>query len=51
MYHYLIQDFYDPVWPNLAASAVCTAILWLKMHAVHKQVRAAGTPPQSSAQE
>lgn len=37
--HWIVQDFYDPVWPNIAASAVCTIIVWLKLHSIHKHLK------------
>ena len=36
LYHWIVQDFYVPVWPNLVAEAVVTAFLWSKLHAMHK---------------
>ena len=36
LYHYLILDFYDPVWPNIAASAVLTVIVVGKLRAMEK---------------
>lgn len=34
--HLLVDDFWTPVWPNLAASAVLGGPVWLKLHAIHK---------------
>ena len=36
VFHYLVQDFYNPVWPNLAASAVCTTLVVLRLRAHEK---------------
>ncbi len=36
LYHWLVQDFYNPVWPNLVAEAVVTGFIWSKLHAMHK---------------
>lgn len=32
-WHYLIVDFYDPVWPNLAASVVVGVAVWFRLRA------------------
>lgn len=37
--HWVVNDFYTPVWPNIAASAVVGTILWFKLHAIHKHLR------------
>lgn len=36
LYHWLVQDLYVPVWPNLVAETVVTAFIWSKLHAMHK---------------
>lgn len=34
--HYVITDFYDPVWPNIAASAVLFVAMLAKFRALEK---------------
>ncbi len=34
IYHWLYQDFWVPVWPNLAASLLVWAFMWWKLHAM-----------------
>jgi hypothetical protein len=36
LYHWVYLDFYIPVWPNIAASAVLGPVVWMKLHAIHK---------------
>jgi len=36
LYHWAWQDFYVPVWPNIAASAVLGPLIWLKLRAIQK---------------
>lgn len=40
--HWIIHDFYNPVWPNVAASALVGSILWVKLHAIHKHLKRNG---------
>jgi hypothetical protein len=35
-YHWAVQDFYNPVWPNIVASLIATGAIWAKLHAIHK---------------
>ena len=27
------------IWPNLAASGICTLIVWVKLHAIHRHLK------------
>lgn len=36
LYHYLYQDFYSPVWPNLVASLVVYVSVMVKLRALRK---------------
>jgi hypothetical protein len=36
IYHWVWLDFYVPVWPNIAASAVLGTAVFMKLHAMHK---------------
>lgn len=40
--HWIIQDLYTPVWPNVVASGLVGTMLWLKLHAIHKHVKRKG---------
>ena len=31
--HWVNVEFWQPIWPNLAASAICTAAVYLKLRA------------------
>lgn len=32
IHRYLFADFWVPIWPNLAASLICSAAVYLKLH-------------------
>lgn len=36
VFHYLVADFYDPVWPNIAASLVCLVAVFAKLRTLEK---------------
>lgn len=37
--HWIIRDAYDPVWPNIVASAIVGSVLWIKLHAIHRHLK------------